>query len=61
MINSPIFKHCVYHRFGVRRIISCHRRTGERPNEAISSVYTQVVIVDAPKYKDEEEELEEEL
>jgi len=61
MINSPIFKHCVYHRFGVRRIVSCHRRTGERPNEATSSVHTQVAIIDVSKYKDEEEESEEEL
>jgi len=63
MINPPTSKHCVCHRFGVRCTIYYHRRTSECPNEATSSVYTQVAIIDVPKYEDEEleEELEEEL
>jgi hypothetical protein len=40
MINSPISKHCVCHRFGVRCTMYYHRRTSEWPNEATSSVYT---------------------
>jgi hypothetical protein len=61
MIDSPISKYCVCHRFVVRCTIYCHRRTGECPNEATSSVYTQVAIIDVPKHEDEDEELEEEL
>src|SRR5271170_7597759 len=61
MINSPISKHCVCHRFGVRCTIYRHRRTGECPNEATSSVYARVAIMDVPKHEGEEEELEEGL
>jgi hypothetical protein len=61
MIDSPISKYCVCHRFGVRCTICCDRRTGECPNEAISLVYTQVAIMNVPEHEDEEEELEEEL
>jgi len=63
MIDSTISKYCACHRFGVRCTIYCHRRTGECPNEATSSVYTQVAIMNVPKHEDEEleEELEEQL
>jgi IS30 family transposase len=52
---------CVCHKAGVQCTIYCHPRTGDCPNKATSSAYTQVAIVDASEHEDDEEELEEEL
>ena len=57
MINSPISKYCVCHRFGVQYTTDVLATV---PNEATNSVSTQVAIMDVPKHEDEEEELEEE-
>ena len=39
----------------------CHRRTGECPNKATSSVYTQVAIMNVPKHEGEDDDLEKDL
>jgi len=50
----------VCHKARVQYAIYCQPRIGECPNEATSSAYTQIAIVDVPEHKDKEE-LEEEL